>query len=268
MADAGCYGPDCFYTGTALRSNAEPGVCTGQAGYIANAEIKQILSDPSRVNQHFIDDSDSNILVYDNTQWVSWMDDKVRSGRTQLYQALNFGGTTDWATDLESYHPVPPLSTAETWPKFISKIRSGGDPFEVGNRTGNWTTVTCTDPAVQGVDSFTSQQRWTMLDCPNAWEDLKNAWTTYKRGRTNYPFSAALSLLMHGPEDTDCSSLTGICPAVEECDDFEGDESGPAAYEIWNSWSIIHKVGCFSLHQKFIVLVNLTFGNFAYSRCL
>ncbi|KAF3384828.1 hypothetical protein F1880_001969 [Penicillium rolfsii] len=102
MADAGCYGPDCFYTGTAMHSNAEPGVCTGQAGYIANAEIKQILSDPSRVNQHFIDDSDSNILVYDNIQWVSWMDDHFRSVRTQLYQALGLG-TTDWATDLESF---------------------------------------------------------------------------------------------------------------------------------------------------------------------
>jgi GH18 family chitinase len=41
MVDAGCTGPMCKYTGP--DSGATPGKCTNTAGYLANAEIDQII---------------------------------------------------------------------------------------------------------------------------------------------------------------------------------------------------------------------------------
>lgn len=47
MADANCWGPDCLYTGDRLNSNAKKGKCTGTAGYLADAEIAEIMKDSS-----------------------------------------------------------------------------------------------------------------------------------------------------------------------------------------------------------------------------
>jgi hypothetical protein len=35
------------------------------------------------------------------------MDADTKAKRKVLYDTLNMGGTTDWATDLQDYHPVP-----------------------------------------------------------------------------------------------------------------------------------------------------------------
>jgi GH18 family chitinase len=43
MAEAGCTGPDCTFTGTKLESHATPGRCTGTSGYISDAEICEII---------------------------------------------------------------------------------------------------------------------------------------------------------------------------------------------------------------------------------
>jgi GH18 family chitinase len=48
IVEAGCYSPNCFYTGNRLNSNAKKGKCTGIARYIADAEIAEILGNPKR----------------------------------------------------------------------------------------------------------------------------------------------------------------------------------------------------------------------------
>jgi chitinase len=114
MTTAGCYTADCTYTGAA--SGAFAGPCTQTEGYIADAEINSILdgngtvlaadgsttavSDPY---SYFDSDSYSNIAVYDDTQWVGYMDDSNKADRISLYQTYNFGGTADWAIDLQSF---------------------------------------------------------------------------------------------------------------------------------------------------------------------
>ncbi|CAN8105482.1 unnamed protein product [Discula destructiva] len=109
MADAGCSGPTCKYLGTAGNSMAAPGVCTATAGYIANAEIAEIMGGVSnrrqtsggRVVKSFVDaTSNSDILVYDSGEWVSYMSDATKKTRTSLYTAWGMAGTTDWASDL------------------------------------------------------------------------------------------------------------------------------------------------------------------------
>lgn len=101
MTKAGCTGPMCRYEGP--ESSAQPGRCTKTAGYISDAEINEILEEDDTAKTTYDKSSDSNILVYNSTQWVAYMDDDTRFSRTDYYESLNMGGTTDWAVDLQSF---------------------------------------------------------------------------------------------------------------------------------------------------------------------
>lgn len=101
MTTAGCTGPMCEFTGPG--SGATPGKCTKTAGYIAKAEIDDIIANNPSAQKIFDGPSDSNILVYDSTQWVAYMDETTRDTRTSFYKWLNMGGTVDWAVDLQSF---------------------------------------------------------------------------------------------------------------------------------------------------------------------
>lgn len=95
MTEAGCYTADCTYTGP--MSGETPGECTETAGYLSNYEVEQIIAGGG-VQQYSSDDGD--ILVYSQTQWVSWMNPSTYSNRLSWVQVLNFGGTSDWAMNL------------------------------------------------------------------------------------------------------------------------------------------------------------------------
>ncbi|KAJ5261058.1 hypothetical protein N7478_011653 [Penicillium angulare] len=99
MTTAGCDGPMCTFTGP--ESGAWRGSCTDTAGYLGNAEIYYANSSMSDASYSFDDDSYSDTLVFGDTQWVAWMGDGNKEIRTLLYEGLNFGGTTDWAVDLQ-----------------------------------------------------------------------------------------------------------------------------------------------------------------------
>ncbi|OKP13966.1 hypothetical protein PENSUB_235 [Penicillium subrubescens] len=83
------------------------GRCTQTAGYIANAEIDEIISIKSNVQILFDDDSDLDIIVYNDTQWVGYLTTTTKSTRTTYYKGLNMGGTTEWAIDLEQFVDDP-----------------------------------------------------------------------------------------------------------------------------------------------------------------
>jgi chitinase len=115
MTTAGCYTELCTYTGP--LSGAYAGLCTQTPGYIANAEINSILDGNGTVtsgNGSAVDvgtnfltyldsNSYSNIVVYDDTQWVGYMDNDNKASREQVYIDLNFCGWSDWAIDLQTY---------------------------------------------------------------------------------------------------------------------------------------------------------------------
>jgi GH18 family chitinase len=102
MVDPSCYGPMCTFTSGGLA-----GRCTQTSGYISNAEINEIISTNPSAQQLFDTPSNTNILVYNETQWVGYMDDAIKAFRIAAYKALNFGGTSEWAVDLENYIPDP-----------------------------------------------------------------------------------------------------------------------------------------------------------------
>lgn len=99
MTDPQCTGPMCTYTGR--DSGATPGSCTDTAGYISNAEIREIL-DTNPTARRFRDGVGSDVLVYNHDQWVSYMEDDTKAKRIEMYRSMNFLGTTDWAISLDN----------------------------------------------------------------------------------------------------------------------------------------------------------------------
>ncbi|KAM3566265.1 hypothetical protein ARSEF4850_000773 [Beauveria asiatica] len=99
MAHEGCWGPDCHFVGP--ESRARPGRCTGTRGYISNFELREIMA---TADAEVHSSKDGDILVYDKTEWVAWMSPGMYRTRTDWVRGLNFGGTSDWAMDLDASH--------------------------------------------------------------------------------------------------------------------------------------------------------------------
>ncbi|KAJ5159039.1 uncharacterized protein N7500_008690 [Penicillium coprophilum] len=103
MSEKGCTGPDCKFEGTRYDSKAKKGVCTDTAGYISNAEIGRIKNLNPNVKTWHDGDSNSDIMVYDDTEWVAYMAPATKNSRRSYWQGMNFAGTIDWAVDLQEY---------------------------------------------------------------------------------------------------------------------------------------------------------------------
>lgn len=104
MTTAGCWTSSCTWD----AAGAE-GPCTQTAGYISNAEINQILAQNSNAQLLYSSADETNILIYNKTQWVGYMSSANKANRTDYYRGFNFAGTGEWAIDLESFEPY--LST-------------------------------------------------------------------------------------------------------------------------------------------------------------
>ncbi|KAK3939523.1 hypothetical protein QBC46DRAFT_459640 [Diplogelasinospora grovesii] len=111
MAEAGCTGPTCTFLGDRLNSPAAKGRCTDTSGYISNAEIDEIInsSDPDpEVGTYLVETfhdgaSNSDILVYEGTEWVAYMSKTTKQTRREHWKGFNFAGTIDWAVDLQAF---------------------------------------------------------------------------------------------------------------------------------------------------------------------
>jgi GH18 family chitinase len=101
MEQAGCDSKNRQFKGNNRTSNAAPGRCKGVSGYISNAEIKEIIA-TGRVNRQW-KTKGSNFLVYNDTEWVAYMDDYTKWTRSNIYDQYWFAGTTDWAVDLQGF---------------------------------------------------------------------------------------------------------------------------------------------------------------------
>lgn len=217
MLEAGCTGPMCRFTGP--TSGATRGRCTNEAGYVSNAEIDEILKkNPSA--KKFSDDSGSNILVYDNLQWVAYMDDKNKDSRMQRWKGLNFAGITDWAVDLKAFQRYEPPDVPP-----VDKSR-------------NWREIDCLHVAVTDT-SLNSQYRWEAVRADQAWEEgLKS----YRKSGTTQDFSIYMADFYDAAEGKYCSKLSegNGCERLEKC--IMTRDSGPAGTFIMNSFSYAYIV--------------------------
>ncbi|KAI8943235.1 hypothetical protein NX059_001257 [Plenodomus lindquistii] len=247
MAAAGCWGPACLYTGGRESSDAMPGKCTNTAGYIADAEIAEIISGSKRagrVVKSFVDTtSNSDILVYDDTQWVSYMSSATKKTRTSLYSAWGMGGTTDWATDLQKYNDVP--APAKDWASFKLMIKTGENPKNDHTRNGNWTSFDCMNEYVDNAIDYPADVKWQKLGADAAWKDIVRIWKDTDSKRTpKISFSHSVSNTLKLSSNLECGSLSkDTCTGSASCDKgMDGPDSGPAAELIWDSFLAIHNL--------------------------
>ncbi len=63
MARDGCWGPMCEFTGTRFISDAKPGRCTNTGGYLAYAEIMELVGREG-AKQFHDPDSDTDVILY------------------------------------------------------------------------------------------------------------------------------------------------------------------------------------------------------------
>jgi hypothetical protein len=63
MAKDGCWGAMCEFTGTRLQSDAAPGRCTNTSGYLAQAEIDELVQ-RGGVRSLYDPISNSNVMLY------------------------------------------------------------------------------------------------------------------------------------------------------------------------------------------------------------
>jgi GH18 family chitinase len=251
MAQPGCWGPDCTFTGDRLTSNAAKGRCTGTAGYISDAEIADIMADGSRVVTSFLDTrSHTDILVYDNNQWVGYMGSRAKQVRSTLYANLGLGGTTDWAVDLQQFHDVPDYSIPEDWPGFKLAISLGQRPEVDYSRTGNWTAYKCTHTYSSEKIKWTPSERWHGVNTDAAWGDVVRIWKESYKPRGDISFITAVSQTLLAQSQVNCSTFEGKydnCDTPTNCpDSADGPNSGAAAEFIWNSLIFMHE-----LHHDF-----------------
>lgn len=133
MAEAGCTGPMCKFTGSPYESEAAKGRCTDTAGYISNAEIAEIVKS-GHVSEQWVE-AGSNIMVYNDTEWVAYMDDATKAARSAfmigtILPAQRIGPSTckifesnwDCAHDNVSYRRLIMIvsSTLPTWSPAIN----------------------------------------------------------------------------------------------------------------------------------------------------
>ena len=220
MTEAGCTGPNCRFTGP--DSGATKGRCTDEPGYVSNAEIDEII-EKNPTARVFRDDTYSDILVYDDVQWVAYMTDENKAKRNERWKGLNFAGVTDWAVDLQvfrAYEPDP-----DSPPVDESK---------------DWTEFECTHPYASNT-SVNPVSRWNHLHADDAWNEVILKWKMARK-ETDKAFTDFISNEFHGRDAMNCSSLLAgsNCQETHLCIDDDG--SGPAATLILNSFVPIRSV--------------------------
>ncbi|KAK4161332.1 glycoside hydrolase, subgroup, catalytic core [Cladorrhinum sp. PSN259] len=102
MADASCRGPTCLFTGTSTQSEAAPGRCTGKRGYLANAEIEEIIA-TNPTAQTWKTNRYEDYLQYNGTEWVGYSNEASKVARQAQIWNFNMLGTADWSVDLQEF---------------------------------------------------------------------------------------------------------------------------------------------------------------------
>lgn len=110
------------------------------------------------------------------------------------------------------------------------------------NRTGNWSTLSCEDPAVVNAANLAPEVRWGLLDCDHAWSDVLEAWKSPYYQDNHVRFSEAMFDQFHDAPGVQCGNLhsVGSCRTPVRCNTHH--TSGPAVTVILNSLVAVHLV--------------------------
>jgi hypothetical protein len=213
MTDPSCTHANCTYVGP--QSKATPGRCTDVPDYISNAEIKEIIQ-KNPTAKVFNTGGSSKYMTYDGN-WVSYMDDKDKIERTNLWKGMNFGGVVDWAIDLNSFdhdsliRPPTQLSGVSKSP--TSGMRRGGP--QLGGTDGiekvscyqddTWKSVDCTTRGIPESARIPPSEAWLDVKGDAAWCATVANWYKVKSDGTSFP--KAISDFLNGPDQFRCDAL-------------------------------------------------------------
>lgn len=70
MAKNGCWSAMCEFTGTRTQSDATPGRCTNTSGYLAQAEINELVL-RNGVRSFYDPGSNSDVIVYNGAYYLN-----------------------------------------------------------------------------------------------------------------------------------------------------------------------------------------------------
>ncbi|KAK4442779.1 hypothetical protein QBC34DRAFT_479607 [Podospora aff. communis PSN243] len=122
---------------------------------------------------------------------------------------------------------------------FLIAFASGAIGLEEWVRTGNWSTLTCDNPGVVD-ETLSPEERWNLLDCDHAMDDILTAWREWDR-YDGQSFSTAMFDQFHTISSPHCEDLSiwgSSCRVPRKCNTHAG--SGPAGYIILNSIVATH----------------------------
>lgn len=249
MKDPNCRGPMCEYTGTASVSHATAGPCTGVQGYISNAEIQEYKNvNDINVATHYDQATRSNIAIINGT-WIAYMDTAEKNARSNMYRGWNFGGTSDWAIDLDTFTELErKVSGSVLTSRFTRKGATGGST--------RWYDLSCSIPAVDTAD-MDRKQRWEGLMADEAWADAIKAYLARTMDVGSFS-SWIVGKFFRGRQDVHCGTLlpaSNCLSPQENCYDKDNkppiltndppERTGPAGKFIMNSFVTLEQV-CFS----------------------
>lgn len=105
MANGSCWEPHCEFTGSSKKSEAKPGRCTKERGYISLAEIHELQeSGKGNLKSWHDDESGSDIILHDG-DYIAYLDTDTSVYRRMWANKWQFAGTADWAIDLTRFGP-------------------------------------------------------------------------------------------------------------------------------------------------------------------
>ena len=192
----------------------------------------------------------SNIMVYGGNQWVAYMDDNNKATRTAIYQGYNFGGTTDWAVDLQSFQDT------------------SYDPYEpsrrvvTNNYTYSWQSINCNNNEAAVNQTEDPATRWTQVGADTAWTDMLTAWAAYTGPE---PFITFVSNFFVGPQDLGCGGI-----GRDSCDGGWGcvDTQAAAGFFILDSLAWIDNVSILRCqHNPPEYMLTRQINNNLYTAC-
>ncbi|KAK4663417.1 hypothetical protein QC763_608160 [Podospora pseudopauciseta] len=246
MKDPNCRGPMCEYTGTASVSHATPGPCTGVQGYISNAEIQEYKNvNDINVATHYDQATRSNIAIINGT-WIAYMDTAEKNARSNMYRGWNFGGTSDWAIDLNTFTELErKVSGSVLTNRFTRKGATGGST--------RWYDLSCSIPAVDTAD-MDRKQRWEGLMADEAWADAIKAYLARTMDVGSFS-SWIVGKFFRGRQDVHCGTLlpaSNCLSPQENCYDKDNkppiltndppERTGPAGKFIMNSFVTLEQL--------------------------
>jgi hypothetical protein len=212
MTDPNCSNANCTYVGP--QGAGTPGRCTAAPEYISNAEIKEIIQ--NNPSAKVIDAGDSSkVMTYDRN-WVSYMDDKDKIARTNLWKGMNFGGIIDWAIDLNTFDFDEGGSITPGNSKNTQGMRSGGfhekaTVADTCRKDDSWKSVRC--PA-QGERDIA----WADAETDGAWCAALSRWNSMPK-RESDRFTDVVAQFLGNSQGFQCDSLvTGNgCSRFQTC---------------------------------------------------